>query len=161
MEAINGLEYWHWIVLGLLLVITEIFITSFVVIWFGVSALIVGGVLLLFNLGLPAQLFLWGALSAVSLAAWFKFVRPKMKDVSLSGMSRERIIGQEGMVIDVKETDRGTVRFSLPVLGDDEWPFICKSPVAVGDRVTVSDLSGNTLIVTHRNPHSGDTSWAD
>jgi membrane protein implicated in regulation of membrane protease activity len=42
------------------------------------------------------------------------------------------------------------VRFTTPLLGDDEWDFICDTEVAVGDRVQVKDLSGNTLIVEKR-----------
>jgi membrane protein implicated in regulation of membrane protease activity len=36
------------------------------------------------------------------------------------------------------------------LLGDDEWDFICETEVAVGDRVQVKELSGNTLIVEKR-----------
>ncbi|MFT5576498.1 MAG: hypothetical protein ACI89D_002023, partial [Bermanella sp.] len=35
-----------------------------------------------------------------------------------------------------------------PVLGSDEWAFICQEPASVGDRVTVIDVSGNTLVVS-------------
>jgi membrane protein implicated in regulation of membrane protease activity len=41
-----------------------------------------------------------------------------------------------------------------PVLGAEEWPFICEQVVAVGDRVVVTDISGNTLIVAKRQPTS-------
>jgi hypothetical protein len=37
------------------------------------------------------------------------------------------------------------------VLGDDEWEFICDEPVALGDRVMITEISGNTLIVKKRN----------
>ena len=42
---------------------------------------------------------------------------------------------------------RGVVRFSTPLLGSDEWSFICDQGVVAGDRVVVKDISGNTLIV--------------
>jgi len=42
------------------------------------------------------------------------------------------------------------VRFSTPLLGAEEWPFICEEKVVVGDRVAVADISGNTLIVAKR-----------
>jgi len=58
------------------------------------------------------------------------------------------VIGQEGMVIRLgPEIEQGTIRFSMPVLGSDEWQFICREHVAVGDRLVVEDISGNTLIV--------------
>ena len=36
------LLYWHWLVIGMLLVVAEIFIPSFTVLWFGLGALVVG-----------------------------------------------------------------------------------------------------------------------
>ena len=47
---------------------------------------------------------------------------------------------------------RGVVRFTTPLLGADEWPFICEDDVAVGDRVFIKELSGNTLIVVGQRP---------
>jgi inner membrane protein len=48
------------------------------------------------------------------------------------------------------EGRRGRVRFATPLLGDDEWEYICEAPTAVGDRVSVRELSGNTLLVDRR-----------
>ena len=31
--------YWHWLVFGILLVIAEIFIPSFTIMWFGLGAI--------------------------------------------------------------------------------------------------------------------------
>jgi hypothetical protein len=42
------------------------------------------------------------------------------------------------------------VRFTTPILGAEEWPFICEGAVRAGDRVVVTDISGNTLIVAKR-----------
>jgi membrane protein implicated in regulation of membrane protease activity len=42
---------------------------------------------------------------------------------------------------------RGTVRFPAPVLGSDEWLIISQDDLDIGDRVSVVDLSGNSLIV--------------
>jgi membrane protein implicated in regulation of membrane protease activity len=39
------------------------------------------------------------------------------------------------------------VRFTTPLLGEDEWPFRCDTPVAIGQRVAVVDIAGNTLLV--------------
>ena len=36
MDWLNSsIEYWHWMVLGLLLVASEVFVPSFVMLWFG------------------------------------------------------------------------------------------------------------------------------
>jgi membrane protein implicated in regulation of membrane protease activity len=71
-----------------------------------------------------------------------------MADRTKAGISREAIIGESGRVIKAPFDDtRGVVRFATPLLGSDEWSFICEEEVALGDRVVVKEVSGNTLIV--------------
>ena len=147
------LHYWHWLVFGMLLIIAELFIPSFTIFWFGLGALAVGALLWLApSLGLTAQLLLWAVFSSLLTAFWFLFMQPRMQDKTRAGMSREALLGETGQVI--REPDgerRGTVRFSKPLLGSDEWSFICDEPVRVGDRVQIRDVSGNTLIVAPKN----------
>jgi inner membrane protein len=57
-------------------------------------------------------------------------------------------LGQSGLVVRLPQANvRGVVKFTTPLLGAEEWQFICDEKVALGDRVTVIDVSGNTLIV--------------
>lgn len=139
--------YWHWLVLGLVLVALEIFTAGFVLLWLGLSALVVGLLSYLFNLGFSTELLIWAALSVVELFLWFRFIQPRFRDKTLSGMSREAIIGQVGLVIQSNVGERGRLRFSMPLLGNDEWSFICEEQLRIGDRVSVTDVSGNTLVV--------------
>lgn len=146
------LLYWHWLVFGMLLVIAEIFLPSFTIFWFGLGAVIVAGILwALPGMALSWQLFIWAGASCGFTFLWFRFLRPLMTDRTKAGISREAVIGESGSVIRSPEAgSRGVVRFSTPVLGSDEWPFICEGKVAQGDRVFVKDVSGNTLIVEKR-----------
>lgn len=140
--------YWHWLALGLLLILAELFIPSFTIFWFGLGALLVGGLLLLGDFSLSWQLFAWAISSSLFTFLWFRFLKPRMTDRTKAGMSREAILGEIGLVILLPEEERrGVVRFAKPLLGSDEWPFICEQPVSVGDRVSVKDVSGNTLVV--------------
>lgn len=41
------MPYWHWLAPGLLPILAELFIPSFSLFWFGLGALLVGGLLLL------------------------------------------------------------------------------------------------------------------
>ena len=141
-------QYWHWLVLGLILIIAEVFIPSFTIFWFGLGALAVGGILWLSPMELTAQLLLWAFFSALLTTFWFVVMKPRMLDKTRAGMSREALLGETGQVISVPEGDRrGIVRFTKPLLGSDEWSFICDEPVQLGDRVQIRDVSGNTLIV--------------
>lgn len=141
--------YWHWLVLGIALVVFEIFLPSFTVFWFGLGAIIVGIALwLLPDMAVAVQLAIWIVASCGFAFFWFKVLKPKMIDKTTAGIARESAIGEAGQVIKVPIADgRGTVRFTTPVLGSDEWEFICEQGVAVGDRVFIKEFSGNTLIV--------------
>jgi len=126
-----------------------IFIPSFTIFWFGLGAILVAGVLLMLpDLAISWQLFIWAIASCILTFLWFKLLKPLMADRTQAGLSREAILGETGQVIKIPEQEnRGIVRFTTPLLGADEWPFISEQDLAVGDRVVVRDISGNTLIV--------------
>lgn len=148
-----NIEPWHWLILGLILMVLEIFIPSFTIFWFGLAAVVVSGLVWLIpTLPIPMQIFIWVVLSVIVMVLWFKFAKPALsKDLTNAGLSREATIGQVGMVIQVlPEHNEAVVRFPMPVLGADEWTCRILSPVAVGDRVTVTDILGNQLVV---QPH--------
>lgn len=142
--------YWHWLVLGMLLIISEIFVPNFTIVWFGLAAIVVAGLMLVLpELPLTWQLFIWALASCGMTFLWFKYIKPRMVDRTQAGIAREAVLGQTGQVIKAPlEGRKGMMRFSVPVLGSDEWDILCNTPVTVGDRVTVKDISGNTLIVS-------------
>ena len=151
MEWLNAnIAYWHWLIFGLSLALAEILLVSFVALWFGVSAIIVGLLLWIVPFSFTMQLMLWITLSIIIVFSWFKWVSPHFKNKTFSGMSRERMIGQVGTVIEYNSVHegRGTLRFPAPILGNDEWQFICTESVEIGDRVMVREFSGNALIVS-------------
>lgn len=141
---------WHWFVFGIVLIICEIFLPSFVILWFGAAAVLVGAALLIFpELSLTYQILGWSIMSMVLAIAWFKFLKPLSTDKTKAGLSKEAIVGEIGQVIATPIGDqRGKLRFSIPIHGSEEWQFICEDNVAVGDRVRVGDVSGNALIVS-------------
>lgn len=141
--------YWHWIVLGIVLMALEMVLPTFVALWFGAAAVITGVVLLtLPSLALPIQVLLWVLFSVLLTWLWFRYIQPMSADRTKAGLSRESIIGEIGQVLSVPTTERrGVLRFSVPILGADEWSFICDDELVAGDRVKVRDLSGNSLIV--------------
>ena len=141
--------YWHWIVLGIALMALEIVLPSFVALWFGAAAVIVGLLLLVIpSLSIAVQVVLWVVFSVVLTWMWFRFMQPLAIDKTKAGLSREAIVGETAQVLSAPTSERhGVLRFSVPILGAAEWPFICSDEVSSGDRVRVADISGNDLIV--------------
>jgi len=142
--------YWHWLVLGVVLIVAEIFIPSFTILWFGLGALVVGVAALMVEMSLSLQVLLWSIFSVLFTVLWFKLVKPRMVDSSNSQMAREAAIGESGQVIKLPAGDtRGKLRFSTPILGEDEWEFSCDSEVALGDRLHIQEISDSVLIVAN------------
>ena len=141
--------YWHWIVFGIALMLAELVIPTFFALWFGGAAVLVGLLLLAMpELAVSWQVVIWTVFSVLLAIGWFKFLKPLSVDRTKAGLSREAVLGEVGQVIRVPgEETRGSVRFSIPVLGADEWQMISRDELAAGDRVRVIDVSGNALVV--------------
>ena len=150
MEMFLMIEPWHWLVLGFLLLIIEMFVPTFASLWFGAAAIIVAALLWLIPIPVSVQIIIWLVLSAIFLLAWFKFIKPLSVDRTKAGLGGSVIIGETGMIIVAPQLERaGVVRFSVPIVGAAEW--MCRTSgeqVAVGDRVIVTDIVGNELIVS-------------
>jgi membrane protein implicated in regulation of membrane protease activity len=142
------LLWWHWMVLGFVLVVAELAIPSFFLIWFGVGALIVGIVLVALP-GLPFawQILVWLACSVAFVVLWFKIFRPGFHKTR-SGTAKGAAIGEVGLVTrDIRPQVTGQVRFQKPLLGADLWDSMADEEIRVGERVRVLDVEGNTLKV--------------
>ena len=146
-------EPWHWFVLGVVLMLSELVLPAFAALWFGIAAIMVGVLFWMFPMmGFTTQLITWIILSILCTLLWFKFIKPLSTDKTKAGLSREATLGQVGMVIQTHmEHDLITVRFPMPVLGSDEWNCRTLAPVQVGDRVRVVDILGNDLVVKPHN----------
>lgn len=154
MEALWMIEPWHWLVLGFVLLIVEMFVPTFASLWFGAAAIIVAALTWLLPISISIQIIIWLILSAVFLVVWFKFVQPLSVDRTKAGLGGSVIIGETGMIIVTPQLDRaGIVRFSVPIVGAAEW--MCRTTgevIAVGERVVVMDIVGNELIVSSIKP---------
>ncbi|MDQ8936786.1 NfeD family protein [Acinetobacter rudis] len=142
-------EPWHWFVLGVALMLLELILPMFAALWFGLAALIVGIIVLLFpQMSFAVQIWIWIILSIGCTVLWFKLIKPLSVDKTKAGLPREATIGQVGIVIQIGLMhDQVRVRFTLPVLGADEWNCRSLQSVQVGDRVVVTDISGNDLVI--------------
>ncbi|WP_126444531.1 NfeD family protein [Sulfuricystis multivorans] len=141
------LAWWHWAVGGIVLIVAELVVPSFVLIWFGAGALVVALAVALADLTLTAQLGLWLIVSLVLVAAWFKVFKPGMHKTKV-GMADAGVIGEVGVLVhEVAPFHKGKVRFQKPVLGDDVWVCIADEEIKSGERVRVLAIEGSLLKV--------------
>ena len=144
-----ALEWWHWIVLGVALVVAELAVPAFFVIWFGFGAMLVGVALLAMpELALSAQIGLWVLASVAMTVLWFRIFR-RTQHKTLIGTAAGEVIGEIGLLVSaVAPFERGKVRFQRPVLGAEEWACMAESAIAAGERVRVVSVEGSFVKVT-------------
>lgn len=140
------LQWWHWIVLGMLLIGVEMLTTTFFLLWFGLGAIVVALVTLAFAPGFAAQIVLWALASIAMTAAWMKWF--KNPDRTGAGLAKKGVLGLTGLVSRaIPELGEGEVMFQRPVLGADRWPALADEPIPAGEKVRIVDVLGQTLKV--------------
>jgi membrane protein implicated in regulation of membrane protease activity len=134
-----------WLVLGVLLIVSEVISLTLVLGMLGVGALVAAG-LALAGLGVTAQVVGFiGASTALLL-----FVRPPVKAALDRGGTTERtdvrmLQGASAVVVQRVTDDSGQVR-----LHGELWrarPYAGTGPVDVGTPVSVAAVEGATLLV--------------
>jgi membrane protein implicated in regulation of membrane protease activity len=142
------LEWWHWVVGGIVLLLAELAVPAFFMIWFGLGALLVA----LMTLAVPglstaAQLSLWTVASVGMVILWFRIFKPDYKKTR-AGTAAGEAIGEIGLLVGaVAPFERGRVRFQRPVLGAEEWACLSESAIPAGERVKVVAIEGSFLKV--------------
>jgi len=142
------LAWWHWAVGGVVLILAELALPAFVLVWFGLGALVMTAVLLVAPaLGITAQLAVWLIVSLALTAYWFKVFKPSQHKTRI-GMSDSDVVGEIGVLThDVAPFTRGEVRFQKPLVGADIWPCIADEEIKSGERVRVLEVEGSILKV--------------
>ncbi len=142
------LEWWYWIVGGIALIIAELVVPSFFIVWFGLGALLVGLLSLLLDLSLNAQLFTWTISSIGMVVLWFRVFKQGFVKTR-SGTADGEVIGEIGLLVAaVAPFERGKVRFQRPVLGSEEWVCLADAAIAAGERVKVTAIEGSFVKVS-------------
>ncbi|MBF7686821.1 NfeD family protein [Acinetobacter rathckeae] len=149
------IEPWHWFVFGIILILLELVITTFALLWFGIAALTVSLFYwLLPNLSTATQVFMWAILASLCTFLWFKYIKPKPKQQLVHTKAQQIMIGQVGMVTQNQVNTQLNIRFPMPILGSDEWPAVCTDEVLIGDRVQVVEITDQILVVKKHITHS-------
>ena len=140
-------EWWHWAVGGIVLIVAELVVPSFVLIWFGLGALVVPLAVALAAIGFTFQHAPWLIVSLALVAVWFKVFKPNMHKTKV-GMADANVVGEIGMLVRaVAPFEKGEVRFQKPLLGDDVWECIADEAIKSGERVRVVAVEGSFLKV--------------
>jgi membrane protein implicated in regulation of membrane protease activity len=138
-----------WTVLGVVLVIAEVFTPGFVLLWFGVGAL-AAALASMLGLGLPLQFAVFVAVS-VALTALSRtiFVNYFTRSGERGGLrvGAEALPGQVGTVVAPSSgaLDEGAVKVFGSVW--TAYPAEGEGPLVAGERVVVERLQGASIYV--------------
>ena len=141
---LDNLNYLHWLVFGLALIIIELFFWSMFLLWIGTSAITISIVFYLYpEVSAGLQVLSFVLLSAVSTFLAKKYFPVKTVDDELS-INAKSHIGKECTVVSI-ENSIVKVR-----LGESLW-FAKGCEMSVGQKVQIVDVESSTFIVEPSN----------
>ncbi len=133
-----------WFLIGLGLLLLELVLPGFVVMFFGIGAWIVALLLAFFDIGTEFQILIFLVTSIIGLIALRKVLKKKFfdkKDEKIEDQLEE-FIGKTAEVLDDFTKGTGKVEFK-----GTHWKAVSESDLKKGDRVTIIEKDSLTLIV--------------
>src|SRR4051794_30742641 len=139
---IDGLNPgWLWLIGGVLLLVAEVIAPGFFLVFVGAAAIATGLFTVLFDLGTAPQLALFVLYALVAVMLGRRFYANRPSNNPLLNDPTTRLVGKVVTVVAAVDEHVGRVR-----VGDGEWSAR-GGPAAVGERVRITGVDGNCLIV--------------
>jgi membrane protein implicated in regulation of membrane protease activity len=138
-----------WFIASALFIIAELFTSGFVLLWFGIGALL-AGLLAILHVGIGAQMVAFLTVSSLltiaSRTIFEKFFMRRAPGKTLK-TGADALPGQIGVVV---EASHGTLNEAAVKVFGAVWtayPVAGEIPLQVGDQVEVERVEGATLYV--------------
>ena len=146
IALIDTLGAWSWIILGGILLAIEVIAPGTFILWFGVSAILVGLISFAIDWNWQEQGVAFAILAIASFVMWWRLIRParRNEDASDQPFLNRRAQGFVGRVFTLEKPivdGSGTVR-----IGDTIWR-VTGPDCAAGSRVKIARADGATLFV--------------
>lgn len=148
-------DYWHWLVLGLALMILEMLAPSTFFLWMGIAAMGVGGLLWLIpGMSLEVQLILFATLSIIAIGLGRRYLKrhPVETDRPTLNVRGAQSVGR------ILTLDAPIVNGVGRVRMDDTLWRVLGPDLPAGTRVEVIGVEGTSLRVRPQEPDAGPSS---
>lgn len=145
MDMSLELTYWTWWILGVLLIIIELFVFAAFFLWIGISAILTGILLWLFqSMPWTLQLFIFSVLSFASIFMWKKFFNGALdkSDQPMLNKRTQQFVGRTLELEQAIENGMGTA-----TIDDSKWRLLADQDYPQGTKVKVISEDGVNLIV--------------
>lgn len=137
-----------WVILGVALIVAEIFTLGFVLFWFGVGA-IVAGLAGYLGFGIGLQFLIFAAVS-IGLTVMSRTIFGKYLPSSNSTELKTGMESLPGKIGTVAEASRGVLGAAAVKVYGSTWtayPIEGEAELAEGDKVEVVEVKGSSLYV--------------
>lgn len=145
IEFLEGMEYWYWLVFGIVLLGLEAMVFGAIFLWFGLAALFVGLLVFIFPalLWMP-QLLIWSALAVAGALGWQVYRKKNPAIEPRKGMNRrgEQYVGRHFTL--TKDIVNGAGELHVD---DTRWKIISHHDLPAGSKVKVAAVEGTSLRV--------------
>ena len=143
------LLWWHWIILGTVLLIADaFFLNIYYLIWFGLGALSIGLVLLVApDIPMWGQIAVFGVLSPFFWRSGFFICARAKTPKHWRGEKRNR---RANCVAINFNNGEGKMRLQKPIGRRDVWKFKSSQAVKPGDRVSAEILGENGYVIAKK-----------
>jgi len=140
---LQHLQWWHWMVLAVLLAAAETFLPGAVAIWFAAAAAVIGLLLVVIPVPWQWQLIGFGVLGVVALLLFRSYRKryPQSDEQPNLNLRGHQYIGSELVLTEAIEQGQGRAR-----LGDGVWK-VSGPELPAGARVRVVGVDGTILKV--------------
>lgn len=145
IELLEQMNFWHWLALGLALLLLEMLGTAGYLLWLGVSAVLVGLVMSFLPLNWSLQWLTFAVFSLFTTWLWWRYQHKKDRtgDKARTLNKRtEQLIGQICILDQPVPVGPGRMR-----LGDSTWSVRSDVALNAGTLVEVVAVDGIILVI--------------
>lgn len=144
MSPLEHLEFWHWWIAGVALIILEVFTPGAIFMWMGISAGVVGAVLLAApGTSWQVQFLVFAVLSVSSIVVWRVYHKRHPTESDQPSLNRrgEQYVGRVFTVEEGITDGTGVIRAD-----DSRWK-VRGEDLPPGTKVRVTGVDGTVLTV--------------
>jgi len=140
IEWLSQVNHWHWLAFGLALLAFELLGTAGYFLWLGLSAIIVGILVVFIPISWQVQWITFGCLSLLTTWLWWRKQLSNDQESDeqrLLNQKDKQLIGKTSVV--GEDVIGGQFRLHL---GDTTWTAECDVELKAGTRVVVTEVNG-------------------
>jgi inner membrane protein len=142
-DFLKNMEWWHWLVLAVVLAALETLLPGAVAIWFAASAALIGLLLIVIPIPWQWQFIGFAVLGIVAMLWYLKYREKHPEAVEQPNLNQRGLqyVGSELVLIEPIEQGSGKAK-----LGDGVWK-VSGPELPAGARVRVTGVNGTILTV--------------